>query len=157
MKLFFRLAILVPIGLCTVLLCEAASCSVSTSGVAFGQYDPFNGQMVESSGNITVTCTGTLGETVSYQIRLSTGNGTYVNRKFSSSSSSAGYNLYRDLGRSEIWGDGTSGTVIVTDSYSVVQLTPIVRTYTVYGRMNGGQTQAAASSYLENLTVTLTY
>lgn len=157
MKLLLRLAILIPISLFTVLRCKAASCSVSTSGVAFGQYDPLNGQKVETSGNITVTCTGLNKESVSYQIRLSAGNGTYANRKFSSSLSAAAYNLYRNMIRTEIWGDGSSGTVIVTDSYRLDSRGTAVRTYTVYGQMNGGQGQTAANNYLENLTVTLTY
>ena len=135
---------------------RAATCEVSTSGTAFGAYESIRAGDRDTSGTLSVTCSGVPGEAVSYSIQLSAGGGTYTNRKLSGPGTALSYNLYTDGARSQIWGDGSNGTSIVTDSYTL-SVSPTTRSYTIYGRIPGGQTQAVASMYSDSIVVTLAY
>jgi spore coat protein U-like protein len=134
----------------------AATCNVSTSGVAFGNYDPISAQNRDTTGTISVTCSGVVADNVNYSISLTPGGGNYANRTQSAGTATINYNLYVDVGRMIVLGDGTSGTEVVSDSY-VLSASPTTRQYTVYGRIPGGQTQAVVGAYCDSLLVTLTY
>ena len=109
-------------------------CTVSTSGVAFGSFDPIANTNRDVNGTITVTCTGNIGASVSYRLMLSAGGGTFPTRKMASGANNLNYNLYTDSARTSVWGDGSGATSIITDSYTFA-VSPTVRTYTVYGRI----------------------
>jgi len=66
------------------------------------------------------------------------------------------YNLYVDASRSQIWGDGSGGTLVVNDSYSLAT-SPTTRQYFVYGRIAGGQSGGTAGIYNDAITITLDY
>jgi len=83
---------------------RAATCEVSTSGTAFGAYESIRAGDRDTSGTLSVTCSGVPGEAVSYSIQLSAGGGTYANRKLSGPGTALSYNLYTDGARSQIWG-----------------------------------------------------
>jgi len=134
----------------------AVSCGVSTTGVAFGAYDPILGQARDTSGTISVSCTGNSGDAVSYSILLSAGDGTFSSRVMAGSAVPLQYNLYTDIARSQVWGDGTGGTIVVSDSYSLSS-SPTVRNYTVYGRIPSGETNITAAAYSDSITITLNY
>src|SRR6266550_2205534 len=134
---------------------RAATCEVSTSCTAFGAYESIRAGDRDTSGTLSVTCSGVPGEAVSYSIQLSAGGGTYANRKLSGPGTALSYNLYTDGARSQIW-DGSNSTSIVTDSYTL-SVSPTTRSYTIYGRIPGGQTQAVASMYSDSIVVTLAY
>jgi spore coat protein U-like protein len=134
----------------------AINCDVSTSGAAFGNYDSIENQDQDTSGTITVSCSGTAGEAVSYGLSLGSGAGSYSNRQLSAGSNILNYNLYTDAARSQVWGDGTASTAVVTDSYTLTT-SPTTRNYSVYGRIPQGQTQAMAGSYSDSTVVTLAY
>jgi spore coat protein U-like protein len=134
----------------------AVSCDVSSSGVAFGPYQSIRNVERDTNGTISITCTGTVGDSVNYAISLNANGGTLLSRTLASANSSLQYNLFTDISRSQIWGDGTSGTLVVSDNYSL-QTSPTTRDYTVYGRIPGGQTGATFGDYLDNITVRLDY
>jgi spore coat protein U-like protein len=134
----------------------AVSCGVSTTGVAFGSYDPILGQNRDTSGTISVSCTGSSGDAVSYSLLLSAGDGVFLSRAMAGSAVPLQYNLYTDIGRSQVWGDGTSGTIVVSDSYSI-STSPTVRNYNVYGRIPAGETAVTAAAYNDLIVVTLNY
>lgn len=123
----------------------AATCTVSTSGIAFGGYDPFISQDVDSVATIGVTCD----ETASYSIALSTGTGTYEQRVMASGLHQLLYNLYTDATLSTVWGDGTGHSATVGDSQ-------LVATYTVYGRIPARQ-NAHVGAYGDTIVITLTF
>jgi spore coat protein U-like protein len=137
---------------CTGLGC---SCSVSATTVSFGSYLP--AATLDSTGNISVTCTVLiLGLNVAYEVRLSTGgSGSFANRNMLSSGHVLNYNLYTDAGRSSIFGDTTSGTSSITDSYNLALLSR-TRDYTVYGRIPSGQ-NPFAGSYQDTIIVSVIY
>jgi len=139
-----------PIG-----ACAAISCTATVTGIAFGTYDSLNSASDDSVGNVAVTCTATAPSTVSYTIAIGGGSGGPASRHLTSDQDSLTYNLYTDATRVQLWGDGTAGTSVTSDSYSLSQ-TQVTRTYGIYGRIPGKQSRRAGS-YRDVLAVTVTY
>lgn len=133
-----------------------AVCEVSATGVAFGSYNAISSQHVDTLGTVTVTCTGTVGDPVNLTLTMSAGNGTYSNRQMTDGTHDMLYNLYTDGSRSQVWGDGTSGTGTITDSFTMASSVE-VKNYTVYGRIFGSQSQLVVESYTDSVAVTLNY
>jgi spore coat protein U-like protein len=136
-----------------------AVCSVTATGVTFPPYSPTSGASVTGTGNVGVTCVSAQVGTAAYTIALSSGAGTFANRTMISPgppSYSLGYNLYTDNARTMVWGDGTSGTSTVSDSYSILLL-PVTHNFTVYGFIPSSQISAGVGSYSDSLTVTITF
>jgi len=66
------------------------------------------------------------------------------------------YNLYRDSGCSQVWGDGTAGTSTVSDSVTLIS-TSVTTNYVVYSRIAAAQRVAKVNAYSDNLLVSITY
>jgi spore coat protein U-like protein len=69
-------------------------------------------------------------------------------------SSHLNYNLYLDSAYTQIWGDGTGGTVTKSDNIGGLLGSSI--SYTVYGRLPGGQ-NVPAGVYSDTVFVTVIY
>jgi spore coat protein U-like protein len=123
----------------------AATCTVSASGIAFGGYDPFVNQNVDSVGNISVNCD----VATTYSIALSTGSGSYDSRAMTSGIHQLFYNLYIDATLTTVWGDGTSHSATVGATQSIAN-------HTVYGRIPAAQ-NAHVGVYNDTIVVTLTF
>ena len=123
----------------------SVTCSSSATGVSFGNYSVFSNADSDSAGSVSVSCDGI----ASYSIALSPGNGTYSARRMASGTNHLDYNLYREASRSTVWGDGTSGSSVVTGSGTAA-------THTVYGRIPSRQ-NVYAGSYSDNIVVTVSY
>ena len=137
------------LALILILRCSSASsaiCTISTQNINFGSYDVFNNSSTESTGNIIVSCDSV----ANYTISLSKGSGTFLNRVLSFGSYLLSYNLYIDPARSNIWGDGSAGTLTV----SSVTLTTI--NHVVYGRIPARQ-NAFPGNYMDNVNVTISF
>jgi spore coat protein U-like protein len=134
----------------------AAVCTVTASGVAFGSFNPLPAQSADTTGTIAVNCTGTAGDIVSYTITIDAGLGSFTRRTMVSGTDSLNYNLYRDSGCMERWGDGSPGTYTVSGSITLSSSTGSV-SHIVYSRIASGQNTAKAHTYSDNLVVTLTY
>lgn len=139
----------------------AADCTVTAVGVNFGVYDPYVTAPDDSVGEITVTCNHLSGPAIQvrYTVTLSTGGGTYAQRRLRAGPALLGYNLWTDSARSSIWGNGSAGTVIVTGSLKVGPGAGNgVRTavHPIYGRIPALQ-DAAEGDYLDSIVATLTY
>ena len=131
----------------------AASCLVSTGALAFGNYQP--SALADATTNLQVSCSSLFTEPVAYTILLSAGgSASYVSRTLSGPGQ-LHYNLYTNAGHAVIWGDGTAGSSVISDGYTVGGLL-VVRTYPVYGRVPGGQ-NVPAGIYTDSITVTLNY
>jgi spore coat protein U-like protein len=141
----------------------AVDCAVGATGVAFGVYDPLVATADDSTGTITVTCSYIApGPTAdaSYTVTLSPGaSGVYSQRRMQAGTSQLGYNLFGDAARTQVWGNATGGTTIISGS---MRLGPGVgngtrtATHTVYGRVPAGQ-DAAPGTYSDSILVTLTF
>ena len=125
--------------------CWAVLCSFTATGVAFGGYDVFSNQSLDSTGNISVTCD----VSAPYSISLSTGGGSYASRAMSSGGHTLNYNLYTDATRTVVWGDGTGSTAVINAS-------GLTGSHTVYGRIPARQ-NINVGVYGDIITVTLTF
>ena len=85
----------------------AISCTVATTAVAFGVYDPTSGIDKTSNGSVTVTCLIVVGlsGSVAYNVHIAPGNGSYAARALKSGALTLNYNLYTDAGLSQVWGE----------------------------------------------------
>lgn len=124
---------------------KSVECSVSTTGVSFGNYDVFSNVSLDGAGSVSVSCDAP----AAYSIAISSGNGSYAARWMASGTHQLAYNLYREASRSTIWGDGTGGSTVVTGSDTGA-------THTVYGRIPSRQ-NVHAGSYSDSIVVVVTY
>ena len=154
-------ALLVAGSVCNAAL-AGVTCSVGATGVNFGTYDPLLGSALDSTGTISVTCSITYPpfvENVGYTVELSAGTGTYASRRMQSGVNQLFYNLYTDLPRTQIWGNGSGGTSDVTSSMTIgFFFWPSTRTntHTLYGRIPPAQ-DIAPGTYTDTIVVTVTY
>jgi spore coat protein U-like protein len=148
------IAYLLVLAVCVIFAGQAAAtvvCTVSSSGTAFGAYDPLSGLVKDTLGTIAVTCTGSNGDPVNYSIALSVSGP----RNMQAGSSQLNYTLYTDMAHSAVWGDGSLGTSTVSDTYTMSG-TSATRNYTVYGEIPV-QGLTGVGSYLDSVSITVTY
>jgi spore coat protein U-like protein len=126
----------------------AASCTIDSPGLVFGNYDPFIAMPLDSVGSLTVTCD----EAVEYSIALSAGAGSFQARTLVGPKASLQYNLYTDATRTVIWGDGSGGSALV-QSQSVGM---VDRVHDVYGRIPARQ-NVPVGSYNDAITVLVSF
>jgi spore coat protein U-like protein len=128
---------------------------MTSTGIAFGGYDPFSAAPTISSGTIAVNCILVIAIAGSYDIALSPGSsGSYSQRKMTQGGSSLNYNLYTTPGRTQVWGDGSGGTGIVTPTFTALLV--VNQTSTVYGTIPAGQ-NVPKGVYGDTIVVTITY
>lgn len=134
----------------------AATCSVTAISLAFGSYNPFKAGHTDTTGNLAVTCTGKAGEVVAYSVALSAGGGAFSTRRMKTASGFLlNYNIYTNPARTLVWGDGSSGSLVVNDAYTLAG--PVTtRNYPVYGRTFGSQ-KALVGTYTDGIVVTLNF
>lgn len=126
------------------------ACSVNTQALGYGDYNVFSNQHLESVATISITCDAVS----SYDIALSPGgSGSYAARSMANGAHRLNYNLYTDAARNTIWGDGTSGTVTVSGTFSI---TSTASNHTIYGRIPARQ-NAYIGSYSDTVTVTVSF
>jgi spore coat protein U-like protein len=130
-----------------VSVAHAAGCTVSSSGLNFGNYDVFSSINDDITGTINVNCTSGTG----YSIGLSSGSGTFGMRTLQNGASLLIYNLYIDPTRLTIWGDGTGGTSMVNGTGTGANVG-----LSVYGRIPASQ-NALVGTYGDLITITVTF
>jgi spore coat protein U-like protein len=130
---------------------EAATCSVSTTPVAFGTYDVFSVAPNDTTGSVSLTCNGAH----NIVITLSTGSSSSFNPRTMTkpSSETLNYNLYLDAARTSVWGDGNSSTSTYTNANPPNN---IALSVTIYGRIPAGQ-DVTAGAYADSVTVTINF
>lgn len=134
----------------------AAACSVTAVTLGFGNLSAFKATPADTTGNVAVTCMGKVGEGVVYSIALNAGGGGFpVRRLMGASGYQLNYNIYTNAARTLVWGDGSSGTLVVNDAYTLASPS-ITRNYPVYGRIFSSQ-KALVGSYADAIVVTLTF
>ncbi len=137
-----------------------AACSVQPSALAFPAYDLSRPGPTDSQSSVTLGCLalGGIPGSVVYQISLSrsTTNASF-SRQLARGASRLNYNLFADPSRTQVWGDGSSGTTRVGGSISFVVLgLTLNATHQVYARMPAGQA-VAGGSYSDRVTVTVDF
>jgi spore coat protein U-like protein len=128
------------------------NCTISTSPLAFGAYDPIGANAsgnLDATGTVTIACTKGAATTIGINLgnsasgstrRLTDGSGNYLT-----------YEAYQDSGRSTVWGN--SGTDLLTPSAAPSKA---ARSFTVYGRVSSNQ-DVPAGTYGDTLTATVNF
>ncbi|HEV8694391.1 MAG TPA: spore coat U domain-containing protein [Lysobacter sp.] len=143
---------------------NAQSCTVSSTSVAFGVYDPIGSSApLDGSGQITVDC---FPNNVIFTAGLSTGgSGSYAVRRMASGANTLPYNLYLNAARTTVFGDGSGGTQTATcitgiTAYGCVGSNPGGQgrraTLPFYGRIPAGQ-DVAAGLYSDTVQVIIVF
>ena len=137
--------------------CLSCICSVSATGLRFGNFDPISTTPTSSTSQLRLSCwtTGSP-ELVTYTVALSSGlSGNYGIRLMLGAGDQLAYNLYSDNAHTTVWGDGTGGSSTVSGSMKATrrrQRTDL----TVYGQITPQQL-IRAGNYSDSIVVTVTY
>ena len=124
-----------------------AGCSIATTAVAFGTYDPQVATALDGVGSVTTVCDSASTNNVS--VAINGGGSNNVNaRRMTSGASTLGYQLYSNSARSTVWGTGGSALSYTGRNRTV--------TRTIYGRIPARQ-NVTAGSYVDTLIVTVTF
>lgn len=152
-------------------LCSAAdpalavgACTVSSSGLAFGAYQPLTlaGKLTSadrtSTATVSVVCSAMA--TGSYTLGLGAGNygtGDRIGTRFLNNTTQGGalmaFNVYTAASYGTVWGTGAIGALMSNS----IPAGDSNQTHTVYGRIPAGQNTLRAGSYGDSLTITITY
>ena len=141
----------------------AVSCTASVPLLSFGNYDVFSASPLLSATTLTVTCSKTPSDPnglvrVDYTITLATGlSMTYAQRKLGGVSDQLGYNLYTDSARTQIWGNGTGGSIVVTGTLNLTNGNPVLSNqHTVFASVPALQ-DVSVGAYSDAILVAVTY
>jgi spore coat protein U-like protein len=139
---------------------QMTTCNGGNVALSLGVYNGFQAKPLDSSGVFVVTCTRSGGPPttiVTVGIGPSTVSGTIATRQLRlvAGADLLAYNLYRDAGRSLVWGN-TVGADTVAQTLSIPNNTSGSLTYTIFGRI-GALQDIRAGSYNDSLTVTVTF
>mgnify|MGYP001595342027 CR=1 FL=1 len=134
------------------------NCTISTTDIAFGAYDPIvtNASLdLDAQGSVTTTCTvGSAGKVIIGQglgdNDDSTDGAPLRRMQGPSEGDYLEYQVYSNDGRSNVWTNEVATGVAYAASGSA-QVMP------VYGRVAAGQTTVAEGSYSDTLVVTVNY
>ena len=127
-------------------------CTITDTGVDFGNYDTLNATPTDSTGTISYSCSQG-GGALNVVITISRGLSGTFSRAMSNGSDRLQYNLYLDAGFTRIWGDGSQGTETLSDKIpgNSHQITAIV-----YGRVFPRQ-NVGTGVFVDRLTVTMVF
>ena len=127
------------------------NCTITTSPVAFGGYDPIATHAtanLDATGAVIIACTKGAVTTLGLDTGANVSAGA---RRLASSGSFLTYELYQDSGRSTVWGN--SGAALYNSGTSPSK---DARTFQVYGRVTGGQ-DVPAGSYSDTIVATINF
>jgi spore coat protein U-like protein len=133
-------------GTFTVTATVVATCTISATNLAFGQYTP--SAAVYATSTVTITCT----KTTPYQVGIGYGLVNQPQQRYmrNAGGTNLQYLLYQDSAHTVVWGVPFYGTGAAGTGSGVAQ--PL----TVYGEIYAGQF-GPAGPYSDTLTVTVTY
>jgi len=131
-----------------------AACTVSSTGVAFGAYDPRSATPDDSSGTVQADCHPSDNAP---NVEIGAGlYGTIATRRMSNGAATLSYLLYTSAARSIVWGDGTLGSITQTLIGGTVSGGTRHFSGTIYGRILAGQ-NVPAGTYNDPLMVTISF
>lgn len=150
-----RLAFLLLMGLGALPAQASTTCSASLSDINFGPVNPFGSQVdVTATLNYSCTISSILS---SSRVRMcfsigagAQGAGNFNPRQMTSGANPLYFNLYKDSGRSLIWGTRSNSYGAVEATLEIGALLGSASasgSFTVYGRVPAGQTTAVPGNY----------
>lgn len=134
---------------CTDAAQAVSLCTIDSSGIEFGIYDPLDPAPLDATGGLTYTCSAHM----VVVIAMTTGVGGSFDRMMAGGADKLSYNLYLDSARTKVWGDGSLGTATYVDLDPPKDSAVGVP---VYGRIPGRQS-VAEGRYTDNLMVVMIF
>ena len=144
---------------------RAGTCSVSSTGLAFGAYQPltFAGKLSSidqtSTATVSVICTSIV-TGGSYALALGpslVGAGNRISNRYLSNPNGGDYmafNVYREPSYASIWGDSITAGSLLGGSIPTGDSN---QSHAVYGKIPSGQSTLKAGTFSGSLTMTVTY
>lgn len=136
----------------TVSATVAANCVVGAGNMSFGTYD--GSAAKTGTSNVTVRCSnGT-----PYDVKLSTGGGSYGTRLLTDGTNDLEYNLYTSGAYTTVWGDGTASTGFESGTGTGLSSSQAI-THVVHGQLpnSSANQDAPPGDYVDTVTVTVEY
>ncbi|CAJ0733429.1 Csu type fimbrial protein [Ralstonia mannitolilytica] len=133
----------------TVSLTLQNDCAISANALNFGTQGVLSAN-VDQTTSLSVTCSAAAPYNVGLDAGTTTGSTIAARLLAGTGTATVGYQLYRDMARTQIWGN-TVGTDTVTGTG-----TGTAQTLTVYGRVPP-QNTPAAGTYTSTVTATITF
>lgn len=134
----------------------SALCTISATGINFGNINVLTGLAVDSTGTITIPCTTAMSGPPAGQLWrncVSIGVGSFgdaTSRMLGSGANRLRYNLFADPGHTVIWGSWQTGYASLGQSISVAHSGSVNRT--IYARILASQQTVPAGSYSSSFT-----
>lgn len=135
-------------------LSEAINCRVTVNAIPFGMYMPMTPTPVDIVGQVNVRCQAQPG---TFSVTIGPGvSGNQLARTLTAGGADViNYNLFRDAARTQIWGDGTPPTFVVS-GVRTSRGRPTFYNYPVYGRLYANQSPNPGV-YNDTLVVTVLF
>lgn len=136
----------------TVTASVTNNCTISTAPVAFGAYDPVVAHAaadLDSTGTVTVACTR--GATATVGLSLGSNPAGAVRRLTDTGTNYLTYELYKETGRTTVWGDAGGALYAAGAAPSKAP-----RSFTVYGRITANQ-DIPAGNYSDTIVATVNF
>jgi spore coat protein U-like protein len=152
-RLAFALLLLTPSLAHALITCSFSS----TPGMSFGPYNDASAVPTDSASSIVVRCTRVLGTNnadVVLQLGPSAASGTIATRQMSSGANRMNYNLYRDAGRSQVWGQTSGVDTVLINTGNIGNGASVNVTFTVFGRIPALQ-NVNAGAYSDSVQMTV--
>jgi spore coat protein U-like protein len=136
----------------------AQSCSFSFTDIAFGSVDVTTGGAYDTTGAFQANCTGSALSTIRICPHVASGSGGAGGngspRTLLKGGDTLGYNLYKDSGRTAVWGSSLAGWSATPPQIDLTldALGSGSISTAVYGRVHGSQNTAAVGSYGSTFT-----
>lgn len=137
---------------------RAQSCSLNITALSFGDVDVTANAQVNATATATVSCTGLalLPIGVCKELGPGTGGGTSAaNRTLANGVNKMGYGLFSDAAASVPWGSGAwpaAAASAVGFNLTLSASGTGSRSFTIYGRVYGGQSTAAPLAYTSSFS-----
>lgn len=131
---------------------QAATCTMSATDLAFGQYRSGSSDDVDATSTVTLECVDDGSSVaVNYSIAISAGgSGDPANRTMGGA---LNYNVFSDAPRTAVWGNGGGASIV---SGSIPSPGTGIATHTAYGTIFAGQAPPPGI-YADSLTITIDY
>lgn len=150
------LAGVVPSAVADAAGCTVCLCTMSTTNLSFGTYNPSSPSPTTATATVTANCVSiTLAMNATVDFALSAGtSGNAAARQMANGTTRLNYNIYQDAAYATVWGNGSNGgtsqTATITNSLNWTG------TKTAYGRIPAGQ-YVKTGPYSDSVVVTFTF
>jgi spore coat protein U-like protein len=131
----------------TVTATVITSCTVTGGSLAFGNYDPTLATNLDQNGSFIVACT----KGTSPIVGLNNGANFATSRRMSNGTDFLEYEIYKETGRTNIWGNAGGAAVTLGP-----MTTNAPQTVTVFGRVTPAQ-NVGTGGYSDTVLITVTF